>query len=443
MSDRMTNSLSSNPQTSSNEVTIASTSSITIESPKIGGRQCDFIWPFFNDMGPVKTPGHRNAQCEYCLSCFNFAKLHVMYSYISHQCDEIVTYNPNARKEMITRMRDFEQQSPPSQAGSADQLLSKQYTMDRFTCKILSYSEQQNIDRYLLRAVIMNGISFRTVNNDFFIEFVKKLNPSYDLPNRKKLAHEVLTQEVVYVENKNESLLAEAAHLTLNIDARVSTNINITSKIRAIVTDNSNTMQKMREIFISKPENQHILELRCFAHAINLIAEPLEVLVAIDKSIAPAKFINIINNRLFFHDIESLHKIMQPLAYAMTIIQSSSITLADCYLILSYLRLTTDKFVANIETQTFGKFVGKVVDIRLKEFQNGLYLSAYYRHPKYRGAGMLTVGRSIVYRYLAEYSKKIGNNLATTKNAISALQRYEIKSGPYALHFTQDDTPTY
>jgi len=192
--------------------------------------------------------------------------------------------------------------------------------MDRFTSRIISYSEQQNIDRYLLRAVIMNGISFRTVNNDFFIEFVKKLNPSYDPPNRKKLAHEVLTQEVVYVENKNESLLAEAAHLTLNIDgwsdqchrslyeynvitdsrkaivlslidvssfshtanflvnrlesvlARISTNINITSKIRAIVTDNPNTMHKMREMFISKPGNQHILELRCFAHAINLIA---------------------------------------------------------------------------------------------------------------------------------------------------------------------------
>ncbi|CAF1516662.1 unnamed protein product [Rotaria sordida] len=221
-------------------------------------------------------------------------------------------------------------------------------------------------------------------------------------------------------------------------------------------------MQKMREMFISKPGNQHILELRCFAHAINLIAEtlhtivktrwssvakcltlfillraPLEVLVAIDKSRAPAKVINIINNRLFFHDIENLHKIMPPLAYAMTIIQSSSITLADCYLILSYLCLTTDKFVVNTETQTFNKFVGKVVDIRLKEFQNDLYLSAYYLHPKYRSAGMLTVGRSAVYRYLAEYSKKIGNNLATTKNVISALQRYEIKSGPYALHFTQ------
>ena len=54
--------------------------------------------------------------------------------------------------------------------------------------------------------------------------------------------------------------------------ARVSSNVNIVSKIRAIVTDNQNTMQKMREIFISKPEYQHIIGLRCFAHAINLIA---------------------------------------------------------------------------------------------------------------------------------------------------------------------------
>ncbi|CAF0838120.1 unnamed protein product, partial [Didymodactylos carnosus] len=101
---------------------------------------------------------------------------------------------------------------------SDDSLSSKQYTMDRFTSRIISYSEQPSIDRYLLRAIIMNGISFRTVNNSFFLEFVKKLNPSYDLPDRKKLAHEILIQELVHVEHKNETLIAEAAHLTLNID---------------------------------------------------------------------------------------------------------------------------------------------------------------------------------------------------------------------------------
>jgi hypothetical protein len=147
--------------------------------------------------------------------------------------------------------------------------------------------------------------------------------------------------------------------------------------------------------------------------------------------------VNIINNRSFFRDIGNLYQIMKPLAYAMSIIQSASITLADCYLILSYLRLATDQFVDNTDTRMFGRHVKKVVNVRLKEFQNDLYLSAYYLHPKYRGSGLVTNARSAVYRYLAEYSKKIGNNLATTKNVISALQRFEIKSGPYALNFTQ------
>lgn len=185
---------------------------------------------------------------------------------------------------------------------------------------MISNNEQQDIDRCLLRAVVMNGMSFRTVNNLFFVEFIKKMNPSYVLPTRKKLANEILTEEMVFVERKNESLLAEAAHLTLNIDgwsdqcgrslyeyniitdsrravvlslidisnhhhtaeflvqklesvlARVSTTINITPKIRAIVTDNPTVMRKMRDDFIFKPGNQHIIGLRCFAHAINLIA---------------------------------------------------------------------------------------------------------------------------------------------------------------------------
>lgn len=122
------------------------------------------------------------------------------------------------------------------------------------------------------------------------------------------------------------------------------------------------------------------------------------------------------------------------MAYATKIIQSSSLTLADCYLLLSFLRLTTNDFVVQTETRTFGQFVKKVIDIRLKEFQNDLYLSAYYLHPKYRGAGMLTNARSAVYRYPAAHRKKIGNNLVMTKNVISALQRFEIKSGPY-IHF--------
>ena len=115
MSDHITSPWSPpDPQVSSSGATIKSRSSITIESPKQGGRRRDIIWSHFNDMGPAKTPGHRKAQCQYCLLCLSFAKLNMMYSHIAHQCDQIVNYDPNARKEIIIKMRDLEKQSSPT-----------------------------------------------------------------------------------------------------------------------------------------------------------------------------------------------------------------------------------------------------------------------------------------------------------------------------------------
>ena len=53
---------------------------------------------------------------------------------------------------------------------------------------------------------------------------------------------------------------------------RTSTNINTIPKIRAIDGDNPNIMQKMPELCISKSENQRIIGLHGFSHAIHLIA---------------------------------------------------------------------------------------------------------------------------------------------------------------------------
>ena len=72
------------------------------------------------------------------------------------------------------------------------------------------------------------------------------------------------------------------------------------------------------------------------------------------------------------------------------------------------MRLTASQFAANTETRTFGHYVSKMTDIRLKESKNNLHLSAYYLHPKYReDDGILTAGRSSVYhRSLADRTQK-------------------------------------
>jgi hypothetical protein len=93
------------------DISISTSSSITFKSPRTGGRERDFIWSLFDDMGPAKTPGHRKAKCKYCLLAFNFAKLNIMYAHIAHQCEDVLHANPNARKEAIFRMHEFDGQA--------------------------------------------------------------------------------------------------------------------------------------------------------------------------------------------------------------------------------------------------------------------------------------------------------------------------------------------
>ena len=160
---------------------------------------------------------------------------------------------------------------------------------------------------------------------------------------------------------------------------------------------------------------------------------PLQTIVSMEKESLPAKVVNIISHRSFFTDIEHLYSIMKALAYAVSLIQSRSATLADCYLILAYLYYVTSSCSKSSDHIEFHRYVSKVAKIRLDEYQNPYYLACFYLHPKYRGAGLLSESRASVYRCIAEYSKLIGNSLSTTKNIISALQRYEIKVGPYSL----------
>ncbi|CAF4662962.1 unnamed protein product, partial [Rotaria magnacalcarata] len=62
-----------------------SSSCISLEPPKQGGRHRDFIWLYVNDIGSTKTSGHRKVQ--------------------------FVNYDLNARGKTIIKIRDVVKQS--------------------------------------------------------------------------------------------------------------------------------------------------------------------------------------------------------------------------------------------------------------------------------------------------------------------------------------------
>ena len=83
-----------------------------------------------------------------------------------------------------------------------------------------------------------------------------------------------------------------------------------------------------------------------------LLQTPLQLIVSMEKDNLPVKIVNIISHRTFFTDIGQFYSIMKALSYAVTLIQSRAATLADCYLILACLYVTTSDFLNKVIRST-------------------------------------------------------------------------------------------
>ncbi|CAF1140052.1 unnamed protein product, partial [Didymodactylos carnosus] len=155
-----------------------------------------------------------------------------MYRHIAQEFQAILEDNPQVRKEVIRRLLTLnnQEQSPEkstrkrlkrnigSSSSQSSSSNSRQLQIDQFSARLIPLQEKQEIDRSLLRAFIMCGISFQTASNIFFNEFLNKLNSMYVPPDRMKLSRDLLIQETILVESKNDEMLNETQHLTLNID---------------------------------------------------------------------------------------------------------------------------------------------------------------------------------------------------------------------------------
>ncbi|RHZ85688.1 hypothetical protein Glove_62g26 [Diversispora epigaea] len=194
------------------------------------------------------------------------------------------------------------------------------------------------LNKSLIKMWIITGVPFEIIENPFTIDFLKELNPGYAPPSRTTLSGRFLDEEVARVNKYIDQELENAENLTLVLDGWTSIRsdslynfIIITSerkeylialknfskeshtgemlaneiaiiiekigneKFAAVVTDAAANCRVAREkIQFSYP---HIWNIRCIAHAFNLIASDLVKLDAIKEFITKC-------NKLcrFFHD---------------------------------------------------------------------------------------------------------------------------------------------
>ena len=270
----------------------------------------------------IKTKRFR-AKCRYCGHELE-GKNERLLSH-SEICEKI----PLGMKEEVLCMRTLMprkmEQKKPGVISSAytveeartDNFKSSPTISNFFDVKELPRDQAELADTLLTRALVDSGVPFSFVENWFFRRFIELIRPAYDPPSKWQLIYNLIPKEYAVCTLATGKVLSSLSDLTLSLDGwedrrgrsiyafLASTSqlerpyvldiidishlrhtaeilkdqtvivldrlgLSLEKSFRAIVTDNPSTMVKMRRLLTADYPN--MLDLRCFAHAVNLLA---------------------------------------------------------------------------------------------------------------------------------------------------------------------------
>jgi hypothetical protein len=81
----------------------------------------------------------------------------------------------------------------------------------------LSEEQVALIDHSILKAFIMCAVPFRIIENPYFINTLKNLQPNYNPPSRERLTTNLLCEESIHTEIKIKNYIEKEKNLTLGI----------------------------------------------------------------------------------------------------------------------------------------------------------------------------------------------------------------------------------
>ena len=180
-----------------------------------------------------------------------------------------------------------------------------------------SLTKEDQINRALAKMFVCRNLPFALIEHPFFVEFIKNLRATYNLPSRWILSENLIIQEVSRINLKVNKIIQVETNLTISFDGWTNSTgqsiydycliteerdeylwcsknysdiphhtgaflgdevIKIVNdigpeKLAAVVSDNAPDARVARRILCQK--YSHILNIRCMAHCINLITKDL------------------------------------------------------------------------------------------------------------------------------------------------------------------------
>lgn len=175
------------------------------------GRPNTAVWNHMKK-GKKKSNGHYQATCNYCKKFWENGKPQKLQQHLTNRCPSCPEIVISYFSKIIAEEGNSNSESETSDSNKR----KRQPKLDDFyKTEFLQPGYQEKINKILLKAFVMCGISWATIENPYFIELLKTLQPGYKQPSRKQLSTIFLENEIVRVNRSIEKIIERNENITL------------------------------------------------------------------------------------------------------------------------------------------------------------------------------------------------------------------------------------
>jgi hypothetical protein len=188
------------------------------QNKNIGGHPLEPVWSHITH-GDEKVKGKYKATCNYCSKHWERGEPCDLETHLANHCPSA----PNGViREYLTKLllRNNNDTGNGFNNKNSKRKLSKdsnQRSLDDFTGGTLEKGKTEKINQAWVKAFTTCGISWRIIENPFFIEALKEMNPSYIPPTHKLLSGRIFEEQLAKVNQKIKDTLHQQKNLTLGM----------------------------------------------------------------------------------------------------------------------------------------------------------------------------------------------------------------------------------
>ncbi|CAB4432255.1 unnamed protein product [Rhizophagus irregularis] len=459
-------------------------------SKKIGGRPISKIWEWIIKGDPVSnSKGYYSATCSFCEFHWTTAKVAKLKRHLAYDCNKIDSETKiNVLMMLTSNNKDSEDDSTTTSTTKSSKKRKSSDTRSQ-TCIDDHYEnfptplvKEDQINKALAKMFVCCNLPFSLIEHPFFIEFIKILRTTYNLPSRWVLTETLIIQETnstgqsiydycLITEERKEYLwcsknYSDVSHHTGaflgNEIIKIIDDID-PEKVAAVVSDNAPDARIAQGFFV-----KNTLIFLIFDDAIKILQikggglkshtktrwstmwDCINSIVRLEFAFARvlSEHGNDIKNRVkdilydqnFYENCRIITSILHPLKVTVGCLESRTSSLADCYIHL--LSLASAVYRMPNQNIEFKNHCVIKFNERYDEFSNDHFLLAFFLHPRYHGNGINPSKIHNITVKAAQIWKNMGHNQESCGKLLSQMRKYMKNKAPFNQHYNyKSDTP--